>query len=272
MELSDYELRDLLDFAIEVAKTGGQVVMRHYRHSQPWRKADGSLVSRADIEAEEAMVARLQRADARAQILGEELGGADEGIPGQQWIIDPIDGTSWFALGLPIFGVLIALVVDRDPVLGVIHCPALAETVSAARGLGCWHQMGVEPPVRGRVARCDSIQEARLSAASLPMTDAAGSHATMRARITPIIRDCALFVTAGDCVQHALVATGRLHAAIDPLMRPWDSAAVIPCILEAGGFVGAIHETSKALAFAGSLISASSERLLNQVTAATRTT
>jgi histidinol-phosphatase len=270
--LSTNNLRPLLDFATHLAQLGGQVAMRHYRRADAWKKPDGSFVTRADFEVEEAIVAEILRMDRRAQILGEEYGGARDGLSGEQWVVDPIDGTSWFALGLPIFGVLVALCVDREPILGVIHCPALAETVSAARGLGCWHQVGAAPPVKARVANCESIGKAHISVAGLAATELGSWPEDRRTCIAPLARQCGSLVTAGDCVQHALLATGRLHVAIDPIMRPWDSAAIIPCVREAGGNLGALVEGDVPLAFAGSLISATSAGLLAQVKAALRST
>jgi histidinol-phosphatase len=264
--LDTHDLQSLLHFTTEVAKSGGRIAMSHYQHTKPWKKPDGSLVTRADMEVEEAIVTQILRADPQAHILGEELGGSEkEGKPGQQWLVDPIDGTSWFALGLPIFGVLIALLVDREPVLGVIHCPALARTVSAGKGLGCWHQFGTDPATRAHVAECTSLREAKISIASLTATELAGSPERIRAPLGPIARQCGELVTAGDCVQHALVATGNLHVAIDPVMRPWDSAALIPCIREAGGSVDSLAGGGTPLVFAGSLISAANPALLRQV-------
>lgn len=256
------ELQYLLELALSAARAGGEVALRYYGSAESWLKSDRSIVTRADIEAEEAITTTLLRADARAKILGEELGGVGDGISGRQWLVDPIDGTAWYALGLPVFGVLVALLVDREPVLGVIHFPALRSTISAGTGLGCWRTAEGAATVPARVSQCSTIGEATVSIAGLRGTELAGDQRLVRAQVGPLVSQCGALVTAGDCLQHSLVATGKLDIAVDPVMKPWDSAALIPCVREAGGAVGSLGTCAQPLAFAGSLVSAASHELL----------
>jgi len=263
------DLAGLLELARRVADLGGAAAMRHFRRGESWLKADGTVATPGDAEAEQIIRSEIARAHPDSDILGEEFGGADRGIAGAQWVIDPIDGTAWYALGLPLFGTLVALLVDREPVLGVIRCPALGETTFAARGSGCWTQRDGESPREAHAAGRACVRDATISIAGLSATDI-GSRTSGAVRIGGLVRSARRVVTAGDCVQHALVAAGRLDAAIDAEMQPWDIAALVPCILEAGGAVGTVLGDADGVVFSGSLISASGSALLHEIVAHVR--
>ncbi|MEJ2679776.1 MAG: inositol monophosphatase family protein, partial [Gemmatimonadota bacterium] len=167
------ERRELLDFAVEVAEHAGRSTLEHFGPDvKVERKADGTPVTVADRESErqvrEAVAARFP-GDA---VVGEEFGGDATG--GRRWIVDPIDGTKSFIHGVPLYGVLLALEADGEAVLGVLHFPALDETVSAARGLGCWWN--------GKRARVSSVD--RLEGALVLTTgdEAAGEAVGVEAR------------------------------------------------------------------------------------------
>jgi histidinol-phosphatase len=226
MTVSAEERRDLLDFAVEVAWRAGLETLAHYQTGVAAEtKPDASPVTAAD-RAAEATARRLIEARCPADaILGEEEGEAREGAD-RRWIIDPIDGTRSFMRGVPLYGVLIAMEAGDDAVLGVMHFPALAETVYAARGLGCWWN--------GRRARVSA--ETRLENALVLATDIEGIERGGRGPGWDRLRHRAgLCRTWGDCYGYALVATGRAEAMLDPVLSLWDVAAVVPIVEEAGG-------------------------------------
>ncbi len=238
--MSNESYGDLLDFAVDVATQAGQVTLRWFRRDLAVEtKADGSPVTAADREAErlirEAIASRFPADD----LLGEELGesprepaAASSPAARRCWVIDPIDGTRSFVRGVPLFGVLLALVETGTPVLGVIHLPALGETVAAARGEGCWH--------KGARARVST--EARLDRALVLTTDVEGSERRHGAAGWERLRRAAGSVrTWGDCYGYALVATGRAEVMLDPVMAPWDVAPLAPIIEEAGGVFTSWH-------------------------------
>jgi histidinol phosphatase-like enzyme (inositol monophosphatase family) len=229
-------LATLLDFAVEVATRAGAATLPWFRGgAEVETKADGSPVTAADRAAErlvrEAIAARFPADD----LLGEELGELRAAVPGgaaaagrarRCWVVDPIDGTRSFVRGVPLFGVLLALVEEGAPVLGVIHLPALGETVAAARGEGCWHDGS-----RARVSAVD-----RLDAALVLASDAEGIERRRGASGWDRLREAAGLVrTWGDCYGYAMVATGRAEAMLDPVMAPWDVAPLAPIVEEAGG-------------------------------------
>src|SRR6266850_2247673 len=153
------QLKHLLDFAVDIAREAGAITYRYYQGSfVAERKADNSFVTIADREAEAYLRTRIAETFPDDSILGEEE-GEQTGSSNRRWILDPIDGTYSFVHGVPLYGVLIGLELNGEPVLGVVNLPALGELVYAARGLGCfWNG---EP---ARVSATKSLGEALLLA------------------------------------------------------------------------------------------------------------
>jgi histidinol-phosphatase len=217
-------VRDLLAVAVEVAWAGGRRTLAWFNAGvQVEWKSDGTPVTAADREAEAAMRGVIRRAFPDHGILGEEEGETAGRAP-YRWIIDPLDGTRSFVRGVPLYGTLVGVEAYGEPVVGVIHLPALGEMIAAARGEGCtWNGR------RCRVSRADRLEEALLV-----VTD----ERTARTRSTAYERLVArtqLQRTWADCYGYALVATGRAEIALDPVMDVWDCAALLPVVEEAGG-------------------------------------
>jgi histidinol-phosphatase len=246
---------ELLSFALELAHIAEREILPRYRRCAIERTADGSEVTDADRRAEAAVRDAIGARHPTHAILGEEYGAQAGTDARHRWVIDPLDGTTWFSLGMPLFGTLIALLEDDEPVVGVIHMPVLGETVYAARGLGCWFRSAETPPVRIRVGTSTSLDTAIVSASGVHASDIAPDAARGASALTPVIRGAAKFRFCGDCLQHALVARGTIHAAIDTVMQPWDIAAIVPCIEEAGGVVSSLSGERQRVVFGGSLLS-----------------
>lgn len=197
-------------------------------------KADRSPVTVADRGAEELLRALLARAFPADGILGEEF-GETKGTSGRRWILDPIDGTQSFIRGVPLFGTLIGLESGGESVAGIMHFPALDETVVAARGLGAhWYPSHRPKDSAPRVARVSKVE--RLAQGLVTMT-APGHFGTIhRWDAYERLRQVA-YLDRGwsDCYGHMLVATGRAEAMIDPIMHVWDNAPMLPILQEAGG-------------------------------------
>jgi histidinol-phosphatase len=219
--------RDLLDFAVDLAWRAGRVTLSHFQGALSIEvKADGTIVTAADREAERLCRDLIARRFPEDGLLGEEFGEARAGSA-RRWVIDPIDGTASFARGVPLYGVLIAVEEGDDAVVGVLHFPALGETLWAAKGEGCWWN--------GRPARVSAVS--RLEEATLLTTDAeklrpesdGGAGYERLRRATALVR------TWGDCYGHALVATGRAEIMLDRRAAIWDAAPLRPVIEEAGG-------------------------------------
>ncbi|MDJ0653494.1 MAG: inositol monophosphatase family protein [Xanthomonadales bacterium] len=258
------ELAELTEFAIHTARLAGtEVIMPSYRMASVEFKADGTEVTEADRDGEALIRNRIEAHCPDAAILGEEFGGERSPLAGDQWIIDPIDGTRSFILGVPLFGTLIGLLRDGEAVLGVMHLPALDETLYASRGNGCWYGLGGNDPIQVRPDPIERLDQAFVSVSGVHATEVEPVPGR-NVRLAPLVQQADRFRVVGDCIQHALVCRGRLHLAVDTIMSPWDIAALIPCVEEAGGCVAALDPDSDNITFSGSLVSAATRPLMQQ--------
>jgi histidinol-phosphatase len=180
-------------------------------------------------------------------------------------VLDPIDGTRSFALGLPIFGTLIGYLENGEPQVGVIHFPAMGETVYAARGAGCWTRLRGSEPQRARVSTAKEARNAYVSACGADPSDIAPAPSGPCYRLSALIRRARRFRFVSDCVQHALVAQGRLDAAVDAVMNPWDIAALVPCVEEAGGVATDLEGRRENIVWRSSLLSSATPELHREI-------
>ena len=219
------DLGELRKIAERAAAIAGDVVMPLYESGTAVElKADATPVTEADRGAERAMREFLAKETPTFGILGEEY-GEQSGDSRHRWILDPIDGTKSFIHRVPLFGTLVALERDGQPVVGVIACHAVGETVSAANGLGAHVDGSVV-----RVSRTASIEQATVLHTSSRMR---GGH--RGAALARLLRAGNLARSWGDCYGYLRVATGRADVMLDPAMALWDVAALAPVIREAGG-------------------------------------
>lgn len=210
----------------EVARLCGDAALRHFRTGLNVEfKVDGSEVTRADREAEAVAREWIERRFPHDAILGEEF-GSEQKAGGRRWIIDPIDGTRSFVRGVPLWGSLVALEEDGVVVAGAINCAATGDFLVAAKGEGCWHNGS-----RAAVSSTDSF-----STATILTTDSRfRSHPARLQKWNELAAQVAHTRSWGDCYGYVLVATGRADLMVDDRMSPWDVAALIPVIEEAGG-------------------------------------
>ena len=230
------EITERLNFAVEIAREAGEITLRYFRRSdlQVDRKADQSPVTIADRTAEELLRERIGKHFAGDAILGEEF-GEQRGVSGYQWILDPIDGTKSFIHGVPLYTTLVAVLFKDEPVVGVIEAPAVAETVYAAKGGGCWYLLGKDAkPQAACVSSVGKLNEGLL------LTSEVVSFADHRGKDSlgvylELQRKARLARTWGDGYGYLMVATGRAEVMIDPVMNLWDAAPLQTVIEEAGG-------------------------------------
>ncbi len=255
-----------LEFALELARAAEAVILPAFRNSTVQIKSDGTEVTDADKNAEAVMRRLIGQRFPDHEVLGEEHGGPSEPIRKPLWVLDPIDGTTSFALGLPLFGTLIAYLENGEPLVGVIHFPAMGETMYAAKGTGCWFQLrGDGPPRQVRTSQTANIADAFVAAGGTKPSDIEPSRPGNVCKLSQLIRLPRKFRFISDCVQHSLVAQGRIDAAVDPEMNPWDIAALIPCVEEAGGVISDLSGVRENLTWKTSLLSSSSAVLHAQI-------
>ncbi len=217
----------LLAAVSDAARVAARVAMKYYRSGLAIEsKGDGSPVTVADREAEQATRDWIMRHFPGDEILGEEFGFTVGAGPGRRWFIDPIDGTKTFVRGVPLWGSMIAVAEGDQVLAGSIYCAAVDELVAAALGEGCWHNES-----RCRVSDVATIAEATIlttegSLKSNPVRAPKWCELAVQARVAR---------TWGDCYGYVLVATGRAEVMVDDRLSPWDAASLIPIITEAGG-------------------------------------
>ncbi len=221
-------VQEYLDFAMDAAWRAGQLTLAHFQTgvAVDW-KADQSPVTVADRGAEKLLRELIGRRFPGHAILGEEMGEDEnsEKDGSHRWIIDPIDGTQSFIAGVPLYGVLLGLEISGEMAVGVAYFPGLSDMISAGRGLGCrWN---------GRLARVSDVE--RLEDARLAFTDIADLEREERDAWNLLKQATRIQRGWGDCYGHCLVATGRAEVMLDPLMKVWDCAALLPILQEAGG-------------------------------------
>ena len=211
----------------EVARVAGDIALRAYRTGLSVEiKSDGSPVTVADRAAESAAREWIGARFPADGILGEEHGEVRPDAA-RRWIIDPIDGTKSFVRGVPLWGTLIAVCEGEHVLAGAVYLPAAdGELIAAGRGCGAWH---------GGV-RCRVSDTARISDATVLTTDPLFAHRPDRRDAWErVSADAAVSRSWGDCYGYVLVATGRADVMVDAALAPWDAAALMPVIEEAGG-------------------------------------
>lgn len=231
--MDEDRLCEILAFAVDAAHGAGDLTLKHFNAGVGYEmKADNTPVTVADRGAEELLRERIEREFPAHGIVGEEFGAKAGGEPGR-WILDPIDGTFSFICGVPLYAVLVGFEWGGEMLAGVIHLPALGETVYAAKGLGCTWRLpnGDEQPAR--VSDTDDLSKARLLHAGPKIM-------AKRGRLDAFnrLRDRA-YAERGwcDAYAYALIATGRAEIMLDPILALWDTAALYPVITEAGGTI-----------------------------------
>ena len=224
--------QDRLQFALTMSSAAAEVILKYYQSGalNVEAKADDSPVTIADRTAEQLMRNMLAESYPEDGVLGEEFDDKP-GTNGYRWILDPIDGTKPFIHGVPLFGTLIGVEFQGRMVAGVCAFHALHEVVYAAEGGGTWWKIGDAAPVQTHVSA-----EADLDRARLMFTEPTSWVSVDRFDIlNSVIRRVRIARGWGDCYGHAMVATGRAEMAIDPVMSPWDIAALVPILREAVG-------------------------------------
>jgi histidinol-phosphatase len=221
----------LLELAKRAATAPAGMILEGFRNPQLQVdiKADGSVVTRSDREAER-LIRQIVAGAGPWPLLGEEFGLGESQVerPTHRWVLDPIDGTLGYTRGLPTFGTLLAFesLQPQRALVGAIHLPAAAETYSAARGLGAWCngariQVAPDRDIREYiVAHVPPVnfERARLSA-GFERLMRAGTH----------LRGC------HDCWSHAMAARGALDVLVELGLNRWDIAATEVIVEEAGG-------------------------------------
>ncbi len=191
-------------------------------------KADASPVTEADRAAETAMRRIIEAECPRDGIIGEEF-GEKPGTTGRVWVLDPIDGTTSFIAGRPIFGTLISLMVDGWPVLGIIDQPIANE-----RWVGVTGRPTLFNDLPATTRRCATLDQALLATTSPHLfgDDQAVSFLALASKVAR-----RRLIYGGDCYNYGLVASGHVDIVVEAGLKLHDFAALIPIVEGAGGMM-----------------------------------
>jgi histidinol-phosphatase len=192
-------------------------------------KPDLTPVSDADRTAEQVLRSQLQRTRPRDAVVGEEFEPTGHGP--RRWVVDPIDGTKNFVRGVPVWATLIALVVDEEPVLGLVSAPALGRRWWAATGSGAWTGRSLSAARRLYTSKVSELADASLSYSEIGEWAAAGRGEGF----ATLVRRCWRTRAYGDFWSYMLVAEGSVDIACEPDLKLHDMAALTPIVTEAGG-------------------------------------
>ncbi len=226
-----------VNLMIKAARKAARNLLRDFgevENLQVSSKGPGDFVSRADTKAEETIRGELTEARPNYGWLGEESAEVSGADPTRRWIVDPLDGTTNFLHGLPHWAISIALEHKREIVAAVIYDPVKDEMFVAEKGAGAYLN-----DRRLRVSgRRDLIE--MIFATGIPFGGRADLPRTLRqiARLTPQTAGIRRFGSAA--LDLAYVAAGRYDGFWEEGLHPWDMAAGLLLVREAGGFVGSI--------------------------------
>jgi histidinol phosphatase-like enzyme (inositol monophosphatase family) len=259
--LKTIDVHTCLAFADVLADAARAAILPYFRTplAIESKQATFDPVTAADRAAESAMRALIEDRYPDHGILGEEYGVKSSASP-YQWVLDPIDGTTAFISGLPLWGVLIALNYERAPVLGVMDQPYLDERYRGWNDGANIVSRGVERTLRVRA--CASLSDAILSTTDADLFMGDDAHAFSRAR-----RSAKLTRYGNDCYAYAMIAAGHIDCVIEADLDPFDIQALIPIIKGAGGDVvswtgGQAHHGGNVLAYGDPRVRDDAIRLL----------
>ncbi len=195
-------------------------------------KGTGDFVSAADQKAEKILFEELAKGRPGYGFLMEEGGEIEGSDKSHRWIIDPLDGTTNFLHGIPVFAISVALEREGQLVAGLIYNPATDDMFMAEKGQGAWQNNR-----RLRVTPRRDLSEA-LIGCGVPHLGKAKDHPRFKAELAAVMAKTLNVRRMGAAsLDLAMVAAGRLDAYWERSLQPWDIAAGLVLVREAGGFV-----------------------------------
>ena len=232
---TDVELRGWIELAGAACDEADAIALRYFRRELDIStKPDRTFVTAADKSIEQAIRARVADAYPDHGVVGEEFGetAANASV---RWYVDPIDGTHNFIRGIPLFGTLLAVERDGELQAAMLSAPALRERWWAWRGGGAWTTgaAGTSEQRRIRVSSVLAVDDAQLLYGSGHDIEASGRAPGFRMLLGEVWRERGF----GDFWGYALVAEGAAEAMVEVQLSPWDAAAPLVLVEEAGGRV-----------------------------------
>lgn len=230
----------LISVMIAAAQKAGRGLARDFgevENLQTSKKGPGDFVTAADLKAEQILYEELSRVRPGYGFLMEERGAVAGEDADNTWIVDPLDGTTSFMHGYPMFCISIALKRGKDVIAGVIHDPLRDETFWAERGAGCFKDNR-----RLRVSNRTKMADA-LFATGLPHMGKGGFNRAMVETRAVLETSSGIRRGGAAALDLAYVAAGRVDGYWEWNLKPWDVAAGLLLVKEAGGIVDTVDNT-----------------------------
>lgn len=251
------EIHELTGFALQLAQAAAQEILPHFRENAPIDiKAAETWdpVTEGDRAGERAIRHLIEKTYPNHGIIGEEYGNKS-GSSGLTWILDPVDGTRAFVIGLPTWATLIGLYADGKPLLGVMCQPFVGDTFYG-NPEGAWlNHRGTTQPIKVRPGR--TLASAMGGTTSPHLYKGKDGEAFERLRSSMTTMRYGL-----DCYSFSLMASGHLDIAMDPGLQIYDIAALIPIMEGAGAVVSSWCENDPRKG--GNILAATSQSLLDE--------
>lgn len=231
--IPDLQLQELARFAALLADAAGQAILPHFRLPVPVdNKANGGFdpVTIADRNGETAMRALIEQHYPDHGIIGEEH-GVKPSRSGFNWVLDPVDGTRSFIIGIPLWTTLIGLTFEGKPVLGLMNQPFIGERFTGSKLGSFWERAGERR--RLQVNPALSLKEAKLTTVAPEIYKTERQKEVFK-RMTGAVR---MTRYGGDAYFFCLLAAGLVDVAMDAGLETYDIAALVPIMENAGGVV-----------------------------------
>lgn len=245
---------EYLGFAVGMAREAGRIQLSYFRGDDLAMKTKSNVsdvVTRADRESEELIVRSILERYPTHAILGEEGGARGDAASEWRWVVDPLDGTTNYSQGLPVFCVSIALQYRGETVVGVVYAPYLRELFTAVRGGGAWCRRGDGEPVRLHVSTKQRL-DCSVVATGFPYdkSENPDNNSDNVARILPHVRDVRRMGAAA--YDLSCVAAAMLDGFWELNLHEWDVCAASLLVIEAGGVVESLRADRGVSPVAGS--------------------
>ncbi len=229
--MMDKDLVKYKDFGTKLIIESSNIIKHYFRKDfKIESKQDSSPVTIADKQTEETLREMIMKEFPDHGIIGEEYGEYNPKAA-CTWVIDPIDGTKSFIAGTPLFGTMLALVNNGNPILGIINFPILDETLIGDGNITELNGKKVS------FRNCNNLSSALLLTTDIMNIEKYHDFE----KFSALIKRVKLFRTWGDCYGYYLLATGYADIMIDPVMSPWDFLSLMPIIKGSGGIITDYH-------------------------------
>lgn len=235
---------EFLEFAVQMAKGAGGIQLSYFRGDDLSIRTKSNVydvVTRADKESEEYIAKAITACYPDHAILGEEGGSRGNASGDYRWVVDPLDGTTNYSQGLPLFTVSIALQYKGETIAGVVYAPYLKELFTATKGGGAYLETVLRTPERLRVGQKQTLSTSVI-ATGFPYDKDVNpdNNSDNVARIIPHVRDVRRLGSAAYDI--CCVAAGLLDGYWELALHEWDVCAADLILREAGGVISDLRE------------------------------